>query len=117
MQTQRREVLHYLTDNGRNSFQDWLTHLKDLKGQGAILKRIDRVHEGLLGDHASVGHGVWELRIHFGPGYRVYYGEDGPTVVLLLCGGEKSTQKRDILKAQEYWGKYTRANETHSFTP
>lgn len=55
-----------------------------------------------------VGGGVWELRIHFGPGYRVYYGEDGPRVVLLLCGGDKATQGKDIRKAQELWAEYRR---------
>ena len=66
------------------------------------------MEEGNFGDHSHVGQGVWELRIHYGPGYRAYYGEDGPVIVLLLCGGDKSTQKRDIRKAHEFWAEYRR---------
>lgn len=60
-----------------------------------------------LGDHKSVGDGVWEARLDFGPGYRVYFGQDGPVVVLLLCGGDKSTQRRDIRQAKAYWKRYS----------
>ena len=77
-------------------------------GRAAIRKRIDRVEEGNFGDHRFVGGGVWEIRIHYGPGYRVYYGEDGPKVVLLICGGDKGTQKKDVRKAQELWAEYGR---------
>lgn len=71
-------------------------------------KRIDRVEDGNFGDRGFVGGGVWEIRIHYGPGYRVYYGEDGPAIVLLLCGGDKGTQRRDIRSARELWAEYRR---------
>jgi putative addiction module killer protein len=76
---------------------------------GAIVKieqRLDRLRLGNLGNFRSVGEGVCELKIDYGPGYRVYFGQVGTTIVLLLCGGDKSTQDRDIRKAKEYWIDY-----------
>ena len=107
MQPQKRKVLHYVVE-GKDSFGEWLKGLNDISGRAAILKRIDRVEEGNFGDHRSTGQGVWELRIHYGPGYRIYYGEDGPKIVILLCGGDKGTQKKDIRKAQRLWSGYGR---------
>lgn len=107
MQPRKREVLHYV-DNGRDVFAEWIDSLKDITGRAAILKRIDRVEEGNFGDHRSVGEGVSEFRIHYGPGYRVYFGEDGTRIVLLLCGGDKATQRKDIRKAQQLWAEYRR---------
>ncbi|MEG4090340.1 type II toxin-antitoxin system RelE/ParE family toxin [Microcoleus sp. Pol12B4] len=71
-----------------------------------IEQRLDRVRLGNLGNSKSVGEGVCELKIDFGPGYRVYFGQLGSTIVLLLCGGDKSTQEQDIRKAKEYWKEY-----------
>lgn len=68
--------------------------------------RLDRIEQGNLGDYRSVGAGVFELKIDYGPGYRVYFGQVGSTIVLLLCGGNKGTQERDIRKAQKYWEDY-----------
>ncbi|RKZ91012.1 MAG: hypothetical protein DRR19_08385 [Candidatus Parabeggiatoa sp. nov. 1] len=68
--------------------------------------RIDRLIRGHFGDSKSVGEGVYELRIDYGPGYRVYFGKVGLTIVLLLCGGDKSTQQVDIHKAKTYWHDY-----------
>ncbi len=107
MQARQRKVLHYVVD-GKDLLGEWLDDLNDISGRAAILKRIDRVEEGNFGDHCGAGHGVWELRIHYGPGYRVYYGEDGPKIVLLLCGGHKRTQGRDIRKAHKLWLSYGR---------
>ena len=72
-----------------------------------IAMRIDRLAQGNPGDVAPVGEGVSELRVHFGPGYRVYFGRDGRTVVVLLCGGDKRKQDVDIRKAVELWQEYT----------
>jgi putative addiction module killer protein len=71
-----------------------------------VFARLDRVETGNLGDYKSVGDGVFELRLPFGPGYRIYFGEVGATIVLLLCGGDKSSQKKDVVKAKEYWNLY-----------
>lgn len=108
MRPHKREVLHFVSGD-KDIFGTWLEELKDIAGRAAILKRIDRVEEGNFGDHRFVGAGVWEIRIHFGPGYRVYYGEDGPTIVLLLCGGDKGTQTKDIRRARELWAEYRSA--------
>ena len=71
-----------------------------------IQVRLTSVRTGNLGDHRSVGDGVWELRLDFGPGYRIYYGEVDNTIVLLRCGGDKSSQRRDIERAKNYWKEY-----------
>jgi putative addiction module killer protein len=107
MEPHQREVLHFFV-GGRDIFVEWFYALKDVAGRAAIKRRIDRVEDGNFGDHRFVGEGVWEIRIHIGPGYRVYYGEDGPKIVLLLCGGDKSTQQKDIRRAQEFWAAYGR---------
>ncbi|MBI5883089.1 MAG: type II toxin-antitoxin system RelE/ParE family toxin [Elusimicrobia bacterium] len=107
MEPRRRQIQHYLA-NGKNIFEDWLFGLRDMSGRIAILKRIARVRKGQFGDHRSVGCGVWELRIHTGPGYRVYYGEDGPVIVLLLCAGPKDTQTKDIHRAHQMWLQHRR---------
>lgn len=82
-------------------FQDWLAGLKDMKARAAILVRIDRAALGNFGDCEPVGDGVYEMRIHTGPGYRLYYVQRGKTVYLLLCGGQKGSQVRDIKKAKK----------------
>jgi putative addiction module killer protein len=85
---------------------EWLNSLKDVKGKAKIKERLKRVRLGNLGDYRSLGEGVFELRINYGPGYRVYFGQVGEIIVLLLCGGDKSSQEKDIRKAQEYWIDY-----------
>lgn len=80
-------------------FIDWLTELKDVRARARIAKRIDRIVQGNFGDAKSVGDGVSELRFSFGPGYRIYYIMRGNIVVILLCGGNKHSQARDIARA------------------
>ena len=80
-------------------FNDWLRSLKDRTGKLLILDRLTSAEQGHFGDREPVGGGVFEMRIHYGPGYRVYYTRRGQTVYLLLIGGDKSTQKRDIRRA------------------
>jgi len=82
-------------------FAAWLEKLRDLKGKARILSRLDAAVLGNFGDCEPVGEGVSEMRIHFGPGYRLYYARRGTQVYLLLVGGDKSTQKRDIKTALE----------------
>ena len=83
-----------------DDFETWIRKLKDKSGRLRILKRIDRLANGNAGDAKPVGQGVSELRLTHGPGYRVYYLQDGDLLILLLCGGDKSTQQKDIEKAK-----------------
>jgi putative addiction module killer protein len=103
-----KELRVYVTDEGREPFSEWLESLRDIKARAKIRVRLDRVSLGNAGDCHSVGEGVQELRIDYGPGYRVYFGQEGATLVLLLCGGDKSTQSRDIETAKRYWNEYRR---------
>ncbi len=82
-------------------FDLWFGSLRDRLTARRIQARIDRVEDGNLGDHKSLGEGVFELRIHHGPGYRVYFAQRGEAIVILLAGGDKTTQARDIRIAQE----------------
>jgi len=82
-----------------SEFDDWLKGLNNSKGKARILARLAGAELGNFGDCAPVGGGVSELRVHFGPGYRVYFVRRGSTVYVLLCGGDKSSQKRDIARA------------------
>ena len=103
-------IRHYLTESGKDPFQQWLDELTDQKGRVVVQRRIDRIINANFGDHKFCRDGVWELRIDFGPGYRVYYGREGKTIVLLLCGGSKRTQSADINQAVRYWRDYNRRN-------
>ena len=101
MDATSREILICQTDDGREPFTEWLSSL-DPKTEGIVFNRIDRIEDGNFGDTRSVGGGVSELRIDFGPGYRVYFGQIG-NQVHLIDGGSKSTQTRDIASAQKFW--------------
>jgi len=100
------EVRNYETAAGEEPLAQWLESLRDRQARARIVARMDRLKVGLFGDWKSVGEGVSELRIDHGPGYRVYYGQEGKVLVLLLCGGDKSTQAKDIEKAHGYWKDY-----------
>jgi putative addiction module killer protein len=101
-----KEVLAYQTRGGKIPFNEWLDDLADQKTVLRILARIARVRQGNLGDFNGVGEGVLELRADFGPGYRIYFGQESQTLVILLCGGDKRSQERDIQQAQQYWRDY-----------
>jgi putative addiction module killer protein len=90
-----------LTIKRSPQFDIWLSSIKDSMVRIRLNRRIDRLSVGLLGDYASVGDGVFELREHFGAGWRLYYTQRGDAVVLMLGGGTKSTQRRDIATAIE----------------
>jgi len=90
-------------------FDKWLRKLKDNRAKAKILFRIQRIQEyGNFGDCQPVGQGISELRIHYGKGYRVYLKQKDDAIVLLLCGGTKSTQEKDIKRAKELWIKFKR---------
>lgn len=101
-----RELILYETIDGKCPWHEWFHELADRKAQAALDARLLRLQRGHFGDCKRVGAGISELRIHYGPGYRVYFGEDGDSLVVLLCGGNKRTQKRDIARAKVYWADY-----------
>ena len=101
------EILIYATDTGKEPFSDWESAL-DKKIRAAAMRRLDRLRLGNFGDAKRIqnGNGIWELRIDLGPGYRIYFGRKGATIVVLLVGGSKRSQPRDIAKARQYWLEY-----------
>lgn len=103
MEARPRIIRNYKTPDGREPFEEWLDSLKDKSIQARVIQRIDRVVLGDFGDCRSLGEGIFELRVHYGPGYRVYFGDMEDVIVILLCGGSKKTQNQDIKKAREYW--------------
>lgn len=92
-------------------FKGWLVSLKDTKAKAIIASRISRLEDGLMGDIEPVGNAVSELRIHYGPGYRVYIKQHGNKLIILLCGGSKKTQKKDINKAKKIADNWSDDNE------
>nr|CAA9284843.1 Phage protein (ACLAME 827) [uncultured Armatimonadetes bacterium] len=109
METTERQVKLLVLENGKCPFAAWYTGIKDTLTRARIAARIARVQAGNPGDSKSVGEGVHELRLDFGPGYRVYFALIGDTIVVLLVGGDKATQEDDIERAQTLW-KENRAN-------
>ena len=107
------EIEIYETANGKCPYLDWLDGLKDVQGRAIVRVRVDRLKLGNFGDCEPVGEGVRELKIHFGPGYRVYFGQIGKKCVLLLSGGSKGAQAKDIVKAKEYFDDFKRSEENH----
>ena len=91
---------HIIEVRQTTCFATWLAGLRDDRARARILKRLDRAGNGNLGDIASVGVGVLEMRIFYGPGYRVYFVHRGAELIILLCGGDKSTQAADISEAK-----------------
>jgi putative addiction module killer protein len=101
-----RRVIVYTTPDGQEPFNEWMNGLRDVMGRKRILARVSRMQQGNFGDCKPVGEGVSELRMFFGSGYRVYFGEHGQDLVVLLCGGDKSSQDDDITQAKVYWREY-----------
>jgi putative addiction module killer protein len=101
-----RELLLYETEDGRVPFSEWMDSLEGQPIYGTIMARLERVELGNLGDHHSAGGGVSELVIDVGPGYRIYFGQDGKSLIILLIGGRKGSQRSDIEAAQGYWRNY-----------
>jgi putative addiction module killer protein len=101
-------IEHYVCANGKTPFLDWLRKLKDLPARAIILQKLDRMALGHWGLYKSLGKGLFELKVRHGPGYRIYFGVANKKVIILLCGGDKSSQKRDIQRARGYWKDYLR---------
>ena len=111
MEAQEKTILIYVKESGETPFSDWLKSLRDRKSRAIIRTRLNRIRLGNLGDCKSVGEGVRELRINFAAGYRVYFAQQGSTVIVLLCGGDKSSQQKDIKQAKLYWQDYKRRGD------
>ena len=108
MRIVEKQIRLYVDPKGRCPFERWIDGIKDLKTQATIRVRLARVRLGNFGNSRSVGAGVQELKIPIGPGFRVYFGQEGSELVILLCGGNKATQSDDIKIAQTYWADYKR---------
>jgi putative addiction module killer protein len=101
-----KQVIVYADKDGFEPFTAWLYALRDVVGRRRILARLSRLAQGNYGDCEPVGEGVTELRLFFGPGYRVYFGERENDIAVLLCGGSKDTQQQDIRTAKALWKDY-----------
>jgi len=102
------EVFRYQTASGFEPVTKWLASLRDKQAQARVRIRLKRIEAGNFGDCESVGDGVLELREHLGAGCRVYFGRQGRSIVILLCGGSKKTQTTDIKTAKDYWSDWKR---------
>lgn len=100
------ELFIYETEDHRFPFEKWLNNLADLNAKIRIRTKLDQLRLGHLGNAKSTGDGVFELKIDYGPGYRIYFGLAGKLIILLLCGGIKKTQSKDIKQARAYWINY-----------
>lgn len=102
----QKEIIFYQDNTGKEPFNDWLLKIRDKTIRRRILTRLLRVEHGNYGDCKSLKDGIFELRFTFGGGLRIYFGEHGDKIVILLFGGDKSTQTEDIEKAKNYWRDY-----------
>jgi putative addiction module killer protein len=106
------EIRHYISRTGKDVFDHWLTQLADARAQAKIAVRINRLAAGNFGDSRPLRQGLFELRIDWGPGYRIYYAMLGTVCVLLLCGGDKRKQSLDIERALKYLKDYKERSGT-----
>jgi putative addiction module killer protein len=102
----KKEVLIYSTLSGKEPLTEWVNGLKDTSSRSRIRTRFARILSGNLGEYKYLSDGVSELKLDFGPGYRIYYSDLDNIILLLLCGGDKSSQARDIKKATTYLNDY-----------
>ncbi len=105
------DIRHYRNASDVDVYQEWLDGIRDRSTRVRITRRVDRIKDGNFGDHEPCRDGVYELKMDFGPGYRVYYSKVGETLVLLIGGGDKSTQVKDIDKAVANLQDYKRRNK------
>jgi len=102
------EIREYVTRDGKAVFTEWWKKLRDRQARDKIQIQLDRLESGNTGHCKSLNDGLHEVRIHYGPGYRVYFGNTGKHIILLLCGGNKASQQQDIKRARQYWKDYRR---------
>ncbi len=103
MQLRDYNLIYYKTENDNVPFLDLLKKLQNSSTKARILKRLERLKHGNFGDYKHVGHGIWELRIHCRGGLRIYFGNISKAEILLIFGGSKQTQKKDIMRARDLW--------------
>ena len=111
MEVTPKNLQIFRTKNGSQPFTEWIEELRDQRAKQKIMARLARVRSGNFGNVNTVGEGVHELKIDFGPGYRVYFGQHGTEIVILLCGGDKKTQDTDIKKAKVYWDEFKKEKD------
>ena len=104
-------TVRYALANGKEPYTEWLNKLKDQVARARIRVQVDRLELGHIGGTKSLGEGLFELKMKFGPGYRVYYGYDGPNLIILLAGGDKDSQSKDIKMAKEFWNDYKKTKK------
>lgn len=104
--TTQKNLCYYIAPNGKAPFVEWMHSIRDKMTSVRIMRRLDRVTLGYYGDYKILGDGIFELRLAFGAGYRIYCAEENNSVVILLCGGDKATQKFDINLAKQYWQEF-----------
>lgn len=113
-EAQLNQTVHnYVLSNGNEPLVEWLEALKDIKGRARIRARINQIRTGNPGNFKMVAPGIMEMKVDFGPGCRVYYARVGKKIILLLCGGDKTTQHTDIKKAIEFLSDYKRRVRKH----
>ncbi len=105
----------FCDSNGKQPFLEWLNSLKDERAIDRIKARLARVRLGNFGQTRSLGAGIQELKIDYGPGYRIYFGQDGDVLVILLCGGDKRKQDEEIKAAKRYWASYKKEKGRESY--
>ena len=103
---QPKQVIIFEAADATRPFDEWVSELRDRRAWARIDARVTRLEAGNPGDYKSLGDGIYELRIDYGPGYRVYFAFSGQQIVLLLCGGDKTTQQSDIRTARKYWKEF-----------
>jgi putative addiction module killer protein len=104
MKEEKRYLLrNYISPSGKVPFVEWINSIKDPVMRHRIRRRLDRLELGHYGEYKILGDGVNELKLAFGPGYRIYFAEEGDIIIVLLAGGDKSTQSKDIKMAKKYW--------------
>ena len=107
------EIEMYETSKGKQPFAIWLD-IQEIHTRAKVLTRLDRLKLGNFGDCKTIGDGISELRIHYGPGIRIYYAKIGSKIILLLCGGNKASQVKDIKRAKEYLTDYQSGEEKYA---
>lgn len=105
-----RDIIYYTTESGKQPAREWLHSIKDKLTRAILYKRIKQAGYGQFGNHKNLGSGVYELKINFGSGYRIYYGLYNDEIILILIGGDKSSQTKDIKKAKNYWASWKDLN-------